>query len=91
MCKAAAGIKQVIENYDNEMNITPSSVQHTTRKSSEDEMEIINDLITISPFKYQAGRTHQSFNDIKRSPTLYLNVNEFHEWLRKKKQTISLV
>ena len=90
VCKATSGIKEIIENFDSEFDIHGHSVEHSKRSSLEDEKEMIADILTIYPFIATPGRLHPSFPDIKRYPQAYLNITEFHQWLDKHKNEISL-
>lgn len=89
VCKATNGITEVKEQFDDSAGIHKSSVQHTTRDSLKDELEMIADLIRLDPFKKVPGRCHDSFPEIKRCPLRYLNIVEFHQWLDKHKQELS--
>ena len=83
ICRATTGINQVTEANDHAVGIHKKSVQHTTRDSLEDEKEMIADLIKLDPFTHVPLRFHNSFPDIKRCPLQYLNIVEFHTWLKK--------
>ena len=89
ICKASNGIKEIIENFDEEALIHKTSVHHTIGDPLKDEIEMINDLIQLNPFSHIDGRAHNSFPNIKRSPLQYLNIVDFHQWLQKHKQEIS--
>ena len=90
ICRAANGIKEIVENFDKELEMHKRSVQNKSKKSMDDELEMIQDILTIRPFTYLSQRSHASFPDIKRSPLLYLNITEFHKWLDRHKQEITL-
>ncbi|XP_057307902.1 uncharacterized protein LOC130645814 [Hydractinia symbiolongicarpus] len=81
--KAANGIKEILENYDKNASIHRSSTQHSTSDAFEDENEMILDLLELKPFHHSSGRFHNSFPAIKRSPLRYMNVTDFHNWLKK--------
>ena len=89
VCKAPNGITEVEEQFDRSVGLHKSSVQHTTRDSLKDELEMINDLMALNPFNKVPERSHDSFPDIKRCPLRYLNIVEFHQWLDKHKQELS--
>ena len=89
VCKATNGITEVEEQFDRSVGLHKSSVQHTTRDSLKDELEMINDLMALNPFNKVPERCHDSFPDIKRCPLRYLNIVEFHQWLDKHKQELS--
>ena len=56
VCKATNGITEVVEQFDGSVGIHKSSVQHTTRDSFKDELEMVNDLIQLDPFKKVQGQ-----------------------------------
>lgn len=80
VCKATNGITEVEEQFDKSAGILKSSVQHNTKDSLKDELEMINDLIQLDPFNKVPRRCHDNFPDIKRCPLRYLNIVEFHQW-----------
>lgn len=89
VCKATNGITEVKEQFDKSAGIHKTSVQHTTRDSLKDELEMLADLLTLNPFRKEPGRCHDSFPDIKRCPLRYLKIVEFYQWLDKHKQELS--
>ena len=89
VCKATNGITEAEEQFDSSAGIHKSSVQHSTRDSLKDELEMINDLIRLDPLHKVPERCHESFPDIKRCPLRCLNIVEFHQWLDKHKQELS--
>ena len=88
VCKAANGIKELVENFDITTGIHKASVHHGKRDSLKDEKEMIEDILKMKPFQHTPGRLHHSFHDIKRSPLRYLNIIEFHRWLEKHKSEL---
>lgn len=89
VCKAATGIKQVTKKFDSSTGIHKKSVQHSTPDYLEDEKGMIDELLLLDPFEYEADRCHDSFPEIKRCPVKYLNIVEFHVWLDKHKKELS--
>ena len=83
ICKATTGINQITEAFDCSVGIHKKSVQHATRDSLVDEKGMIGDLLKLDPFTHVPSRSHASFPGIRRCPLLYLNVTEFHQWLKK--------
>ena len=83
ICKATNGIKDIVKNFDNDIQIHKTSSKHSTRDSINDEKEMITDLFMLDPFTYMLGRNHNSFPNIKRAPSLYLNIVEHHKWLNE--------
>ena len=88
VCKAANGIKQVVEQLDSTIGKHKVSAEHTTRDSMADEEAMVTDLIKLNSFNKVPGRIHTSFPAIKRCPMLYLDVVEFHQWLEKHKKEL---
>lgn len=89
LTKAVHGMTEVIESYDQGLNIHKFSVQHSHRDYLKEEKEMVADLVKLDPFTHFDGRLHGSFPEIQRSPLLKLNVAEFHKWLDKHKSEIS--
>ena len=89
MCRATSGIKLILENYDKGLQVHKSSTRHTSRSSMKDEVNMIAELIQLRPFQYHEGRHHNSFLNIKRSHTQYLNYTDFHDWLDLHKKQMS--
>lgn len=83
VCKAVNGIKEIIETFDKSSGIHATSVQHGKKDPIEEEKEMILDLLKLKPFNHTAGRIHNSFPDIKRTPLRYLNMQEFSHWIEK--------
>ena len=89
ICRATCFIKEIRDNFDNNIKLHQSSTRHTERSSYNDELEMIKDLQGVNPFDYIPGRKHDSFPDIKRSPLLYLNQVEHNLWLLKHMKEIN--
>ena len=90
ICKAVSGIKEIIENTNDILSVPKSSSKHTTSSSKEDEINMINDLMELDPFNHVAGRSHNSFPDIKRTPLKYLDIISFHQWLEVHRKQLSV-
>ena len=89
--KAVGGIRQLAENFDKDCCIHPQSSKHSKRDSKPDELSMLEDLATLNPFQYAAGRSHKSFPGIKRHPMKYMDIQDFHIWLDKHKKQMSNV
>ena len=89
VCKATGGIKKIIENCDMQFSVSKRSVKHKTTSSVNDELQMIQDLISIQPFVTIPGRAHDSFPELKRSPLMYLDPREFRKWLTTHKAQIA--
>ena len=91
ICQATSGIKEIVENFDKNMNISKRSVSHTTRSALEDEKSMINELIELNPFQHISGRHHLGFENIKRNPMKYLNFADLRSWLDRHKKQMSVL
>ena len=84
ICRAISGITDIVENADDLLlNVHKTSTKHTTRSSEEDEKGMIKDILNMHVFRYEEGRSHPSFPNIKRSPMRYMNIIQFHKWIDK--------
>ena len=61
------GIKNITSNFDDVSYIVPNSSKHTVRSSYKDELNMIQDLSKIQPFRRASGRQHSSFPTIPKS------------------------
>lgn len=86
ICKAANGIKDIVENFDGKLLLHQESLHHSKPSSMKDEIFMINELLKLKPFEHNEGRYHKSFPNIKRSPRRYLNIVDFHKWLERHKE-----
>jgi hypothetical protein len=89
LTKAVSGMTEVLQSYDQGLNIHKSSVQHTGRDFLKEEKEMVEDLVKLDPFTHIDGRSHESFPEIQRSPLLKLNIVNFHQWLDIHKSQLS--
>ena len=89
ICRATTGISQIAETFDISVEIHKKSVQHSTRDSLQDEKDMIADLIKLDLFTHVSLRCHKSFPEMKQCPLQYLNVVEFHKWLKKHMEELS--
>jgi hypothetical protein len=89
VCRATSGIQRITEQFDISAGIHKVSGQHTTLDSIKDEKEMIEDLTRLDPFNHEPGRCHDSFPSIKSCPLKYLNVVEFHQWLKAHSHSLS--
>ena len=90
MSKVVSGMAEVLELYDKSLKIHKSSAQHTGRDCLKEEKEMVADLLELDPFTHIDGRSHTSFPEIRRSPLLNLNIVDFHKWLDKHKNELSV-
>ena len=89
VCKAIGGIKEIVENFDETLNLHQTNSKHKTRSSLEDEKGMIQDLLGKDVFTCTPGRHHTSFQDIRRSPLRHMNIVHFHDWLEKQRGYLS--
>ena len=80
-CKAVGGIKVIVEQFNSSTEIHKVSGRHAVRSSMDDENSMIQEILQLCPFNHVQGRKHKSFPNIKRSPTLHLNIVDFHKWI----------
>lgn len=88
--KAAAGVEDIIGNFDKACHIHKSSNTHKHRDNKNDVLLALNDLRRLRPFTVVAGRSHKSFQDINVSPLTDLNRELVNQWLDHHKQMISI-
>ena len=77
--RASVGIKNIISNFDDVSHIVPNSSKHTVRSSYIDELNMIQDLRKIRPFRRASGRQHPS----SKSALSGLNMEEYCKWVKK--------
>ncbi len=75
------GQKQFCIQFDGQCNIPPESTHHTHACTTEDVKAMHAILQQVKPFKFQAGRTLNSFPHISKSPLDKLDVALLHTWL----------
>ena len=84
-----SGLKLICDKFDESLGIHKKSTRHTKRNAEKDERDMIKEISNMNPFQYYPGRQHATFPDIKRSPLLYLNFNEFETWIMRRKAGIA--
>ena len=90
MSKAAGGVCNIINVFEDQALIKPRSSAHSHRSSSEDEKKILNDLKKLKPFSPQPGRTHASFTRVSSNPLEGFNEQKFDEWLKRHQRNIAV-
>ena len=88
--KAAAGVRKVIDMFDDQTFIKPKSSAHSHRASIEDEKKVLSDLQKLKPFSIVSGRSHSSFVGILADSLDDLDEKKFKEWLERHQRNISL-
>jgi len=87
--KASFGIKNITENFDQEGSIQPDSTAHTSATKKDDEREMITIIDTLKPFRFTAGRKHNSFKTISKSSLDQLDVIKLDAWMTKHKKRLA--
>jgi hypothetical protein len=88
--RAAGGVRQVVENFDNNVSLAKQSSDHTHRSTEADEAIILSDLRDIKPFMPSPGRKHKSFSKIDSDNLKSLNEVDFETWLARHKENLLL-
>ena len=86
--KASAGVRNIIDAFDHQVNRQQRSSAHSPRSSLEDEEKIRADLRVLRPFQHTAGRSHDSFPGIPSDPLDDIDHAEFDKWLTRHKKNI---
>ena len=86
--KASGGVAEIVEAFQEQVNICKKSGSHTHKSSAEDEKVISKDLRSLRPFKEEDGRLFESFVGISHDPTHSLDKVKFKEWIDRHKKNI---
>lgn len=90
MSRAAGGIKSIIENFDLKMGIKEKQSSHSHKKSTTDELKVIEDLQKLKPFTNVSGRKHDSFPSASSNLFASLDNETFTKWLKKHQKNLLL-
>ena len=85
---AAYGVHQIVNNFDEQSDISPDSTAHTHADKQNDEMEMIEIVHKIRPFTFNPGREFKSFIGIAKSPFEKLNISLLSQWLTDHKKRL---
>ena len=85
---AAYGVHQIVNNFDEQSDISPDSTAHTHADKHNDEMEMIEIVHKTRLFKFNPGREFKSFTGIAKSPLEKLNISLLSEWLTHHKKRL---
>ena len=88
--KSAAGVEQILTQFDSETGVCKKSSAHTSRSSHADEDIMIKDLKSFQPLSILPGRCHEHFKDIKSSPLEGMNMEKFCNWLDEHKKNLAM-
>jgi hypothetical protein len=84
--KACGGVWEIVEAFENQVNIRPKSGSHTHKSSTDDEKLISRDLRGLRPLKKEEGRSFETFVGISHEPTHSLDKVKFKEWIDRHKK-----
>ena len=87
--KASCGLKSISDNVDKQCHIAPDYTLHTSLGKQEDEKEMIQLVHGCRPFKFTAGRKHNSFPTMSRSALDQLDIVKFDTWLTRHKRKLA--
>ena len=90
MSKAAAGVRKVVDVFEDQTFMKPKSSAHSHRSATEDEKKVLCDLQKLKPFSLIPGRSHSSFVGISADPLNDLDEKKFEEWLQRHQKNISI-
>ena len=76
--KGLSGVRDISQHFDTATGVVVRSKKHTTKDTAGDEIVLIEDLRKLRPFKFQSGRQHKAFPNIKKSMIDYLKVSDYH-------------
>ena len=85
---AAYGVHQIVNNFDEQSDISPDSTAHTHADKHNDEIEMIEIVHKTRPFTFNPGREFKSFTGIAKSPLEKLNISLLSEWLTHHKKRL---
>ena len=80
--KGLSGVRDISQHFDTATGVVVRSKKHTTKDTAGDEIVLIEDLRKLRPFKFQSGRQHKAFPNIKKSMIDYLKVSDYHSWIK---------
>ena len=88
--RAAGGVRQIVENFDENILLAKQSSQHTHRSTESDEVIILSALRDTNTCTHSLGRKHKSFPHIDSDNLKSLNEDDFERWLSRHKGNILL-
>ena len=86
--KAAGGVRQIVENFDEKVALTRKSSAHKHRSDENDISIVLSDLRELKPFTYCQGRKYKSFPKIEADNLKSLNADDFESWLERHKNNL---
>ena len=86
--RASGGERQIVENYDEQVNRGVHAASHSHQSSVSDEKKILADLRTLKPFDTVPNQMHVSFQEITSEPLATLDETELAKWLARHKKNL---
>ena len=86
--KATGGVTEIVEAFEQQVNIRPRSTSHSHKSSADDEQLITKDLQDVRPFKEEDGRKFESFVSVSHNPTHSFDRAKFTAWVDQHKKNI---
>ena len=84
--KASSGVRRIVEAFDCQVGISPSSSSRNHSSSDEDEKKICEDLRLVRPFEYTKERQSKSLKGINSDGCSELDKSKFKEWFARHKK-----
>jgi hypothetical protein len=81
---AICGLREIGENFDRSAGVIIRNKQSSFVTDAGDELEIIEQIIRISPFSLFEGRTHMSFKNMQKSVLQKLDIKYYNAWVTDK-------
>ena len=86
--QAVGGVRQIVENFDQNVSLAKKSSTHTHRSDENDMNIVLADLSKLKPFTYSRGRKYKSFPNITQDNLQSLKEADFKLWLSKHKNNL---
>ena len=86
--RSFGGERQIVENFDQQMNSVPPSSSQSHSSSITDEGKIMTDLRKLRPFNHVPNRKHDSFPDIVANRLTRVDQVDLGKWLGEHKKNL---
>ncbi|KXJ15363.1 hypothetical protein AC249_AIPGENE24641 [Exaiptasia diaphana] len=87
--RAAAGLKHIVENFDDCTGIHPESTVHTYKDAESDIMDMINIINREKILNSIPGRAHPTFADLPKSLLDTLDIAKMEKWMKSWKRKLA--
>ena len=87
--QASYGQEVLVENFDNQSNVSKNSTAHTYGNAKEDVIDMVASLHSLRPFKFTPHRSHKAFPNISKSPLDQIDPVLLDQWLTKNKRKLA--